>query len=101
MRTVAKAKKKGKRRPSSRLTGLLLVVLMIGIGVQLVNLKGELEAAREEEAYYSQRLQQLQAENARLEEDIANSDDPELIEAIAREELGMVSSGEKIFIIVN
>lgn len=101
MRTVAKAKKKGKRRPSSRLTGLLLVVLMIGIGVQLVNLKGELEAAREEEAYYSQRLQQLQAENARLEEDIANSDDPELIEAIAREELGMVSSGEKIFIIGN
>ena len=74
---------------------------MVGIGVQLVNLKGELEAAREEESYYAQRLQQLQEENARLAEDIANSDDPELIEEIAREELGMVTAGEKIFIIGN
>lgn len=80
---------------------MLLVVLMVGIGVQLVNLKGELEAARAEEAYYAQRLQQLQEENARLAEDIANSDDPELIEEIAREELGMVTAGEKIFIIGN
>lgn len=77
------------------------MVLMVGIGVQLVNLKGELEAAREEESYYAQRLQQLQEENARLAEDIANSDDPELIEEIAREELGMVTAGEKIFIIGN
>lgn len=74
---------------------------MVGIGVQLVNLKGELEAAQAEEAYYAQRLQQLQEENARLAEDIANSDDPELIEEIAREELGMVTAGEKIFIIGN
>jgi len=74
---------------------------MVGIGVQLVNLKGELEAARAEEEYYAQRLQQLQEENARLAEDIANSDDPELIEEIAREELGMVTAGEKIFIIGN
>ena len=98
---MAKAKKSQKKRPSSRLTALLLVVLIAGIGVQLVNLKGELEAAREEEAYYAQRLQQLQEENARLAEDIANSDDPELIEEIAREELGMVTAGEKIFIIGN
>ena len=77
------------------------MVLIAGIGVQLINLKGELEAAREEEAYYAQRLQQLQEENARLAEDIANSDDPELIEEIAREELGMVTAGEKIFIIGN
>ena len=98
---MAKAKKSQKKRPSSRLTALLLVVLMVGIGVQLVNRKGELEAARAEEAYYAQRLQQLQEENARLAEDIANSDDPELIEEIAREELGMVTAGEKIFIIGN
>lgn len=98
---MAKAKKSQKKRPSSRLTALLLVVLMVGIGVQLVNLKGELEAAQAEEAYYAQRLQQLQEENARLAEDIANSDDPELIEEIAREELGMVTAGEKIFIIGN
>ena len=98
---MAKAKKSQKKRPSSRLTALLLVVLIAGIGVQLINLKGELEAAREEEAYYAQRLQQLQEENARLAEDIANSDDPELIEEIAREELGMVTAGEKIFIIGN
>ena len=52
--------------------------------------------ARAEEAVYAQRLAELRETNERLATDIANSDDPELIEEIARDELGMVEQGEKI-----
>ena len=58
--------------------------------------EGQLEAARAEEAVYAQRLAELRETNERLATDIANSDDPELIEEIARDELGMVEQGEKI-----
>ena len=61
-----------------------------------VQMQGQLEAARAEEAVYAQRLAELRETNERLATDIANSDDPELIEEIARDELGMVEQGEKI-----
>ena len=44
-----------------------------------------------------ERLADLQETNERLAEDIANSKDPELIEEVAREDLGMAVPGEKIF----
>ena len=56
-----------------------------------------LQEAQEEQAAYAQRLADLQETNERLAEDIANSKDPELIEEVAREDLGMAVPGEKIF----
>lgn len=94
---MAKAQKNEKKRPSSRLTALLLLVLLIGFGVQLYNMYGQLQAARAEQEVYAQRLTALQETNERLERDIANSDDPDLIEDIARNQLGMAKTNEKIF----
>lgn len=96
-KAVAKKQKTENKRPSSRLTILLLVVLMIGFGVQLYNMYGQLQAAQTEEEVYAQRLAALQETNQRLERDIANSDDPDLIEDIARNQLGMAQANEKIF----
>lgn len=94
---VAAQAKTKKKRPSSKLTALILLVLILGIGVQLYNMYGQLQAARAEEGVYATRLEALTAENQRLAQDIANSDDPELIEDIARNDLGMGVSGEKVF----
>lgn len=94
---MAQPKKNERKRPSSKLTGLILVILMIGIGVQLGHMRTQLRSAQAEEAVYAQRLTELQQVNARLSEDIENSDDPELVEEIARNELGMVTAGEKVF----
>lgn len=91
---MAKAPKK---RPSSKLTALILVVLLLGIGAQLYHMAGQLRSARAEEAVYTARLAELKERNAQLAEDIQNSDDPELIRRTAREELGMAAPGEKIF----
>lgn len=94
---VAAHTKTKKKRPSSKLTALILLVLILGIGVQLYNMYGQLQAAQAEEAVYAARLEALTTENQRLAQDIANSDDPELIEDIARNDLGMGVPGEKVY----
>lgn len=93
---MAQTNKPKKKRPSSKLTGLILIALLFGIGVQLYHMYGQLQEAQAEEAVYAQRLEELQEANRRLEDAVENSDDPQLMEDKAREELGMVSPGEKI-----
>ena len=72
-------------------------MLLIGIVAQLRAVRMQIEEAEAQQAAYTERLAQLKEENAKLAEDIANSSDPSLIEDIARNELGMVSEGEKVF----
>ena len=99
-RAPAKAKerrKQEKRRPSSKLTLWILAALLVGIGIQLYSLYGQMQEARAEEEVYAQRLAELEETNRRLQEDVANSGSLALIEDIARDELGMVSEGEKVF----
>lgn len=96
---MKKTPEKGKiKRPSSKLTALILLILLAGVCVQILNLFGQLRTAREEEALYAARLAELQAVNMRLQEDIANRDSLDLIEEIARDELGLVTPGEKVFV---
>ena len=42
-------------------------------------------------------MQELQDKNNALRSDIAASGDPDKLEDVARSELGMVESGEKVF----
>lgn len=95
--SMAKATKTEKKRPSSRLTALILAVLLLGIGIQLGGMVDQIRTAEAEEAVYAQRLAELQETNARLAAEIENSDDPALVEDIARNELGMTAPGEKVF----
>lgn len=84
-------------RPSSRLTILILAVLLVGIGMQIYHMFGQLQSARAEETVYAQRLEDLKETNRQLQEDLDNSGSLDLIEDIARDKLGMVSPGEKVF----
>ncbi len=91
------ARKKADTRPRSKLTMLLLAALLIGLGVQIYGMFGKLQEARAEEAIYTQRLNELQEVNEQLREDLENSGNQALIEDIARDQLGMVLPGEKVF----
>ena len=73
------------------------MVLLFGLGVQLYRIQDQLQSARDEKNELTRQISELEETNQELEEDIANSDDPEMIERIAREELGMVVQGEKVF----
>ena len=91
-------RKRKKKRSSGKLMAVLLLVLLLGICVQIFNLLGQIKDAKVEEELCAARLLELEAANTRLKEDIANRDNLDLIEDIARNELGMVSQGEKVFI---
>lgn len=86
-----------RRRAGNFLTGLILLVLLLGVAVQLYRLQDQLRSARAEEAALAEQIAQLERENEALSQDLANAGDPELIEKIAREELGMVLQNEKVF----
>ena len=94
-------RKKGKTaktvRSRSKLALLLLAALMVGVSVQIYRMFGQLRDARAQEAAYSQRLEELREENRQLQEDLDNQGSQALIEDIARDKLGMVLPGEKVF----
>lgn len=90
-------KKKTQAPPSSRLTVLLLAALLVVIGVQIYRMFGQLQEARAQEDAYTQQLAELQETNRQLQEDLDNAGSLDIIEDIARDELGMVRDGEVIF----
>lgn len=96
-RVEKRKKRKQTQTVGGLLAGLLLVVLLFGVGMQLYQMQGQLQQAREQQETLEQQIRETTKENADLEEDIANSNNPEMIEKIAREELDMVVSDEKVF----
>ena len=74
-----------------------MLVLLLGVGIQLYRMQEDLKTARAEEAALAAQIAQVERENAQLQEDLDRAGDPELIEEIAREELGMVTQNEKVF----
>ena len=89
--------KRKPKRASGFLTGVLLLVLLLGVGIQLYRMQEDLKTARAEEEALAQEIAQVEKENQQLQEDLDNAGNPELIEEIAREELGMATQGEKVF----
>lgn len=86
-----------KRKPASKLTVMVLVILAVALCVQILRMNGQIHAAQKEEAVVAQRLAEIQEANRQLQDDLDNSSDPALIESIARDQLGMVREGEKVF----
>ena len=89
--------RKVKIRRSSKFTLVLLAVLILMMSIMVSRMNDQLTDARLEQSIYARRLSALQQENTRLAEDIANRGNSELIEDIARNDLGLVSPGEKVF----
>lgn len=92
--------KQTKRRSSTALL-LVLAALAIFLAVELVQVHQRLQEAQAQQSSLTQQLQQQQQENAALESDLARKDDPEFIKELARQELGLAESGERIFYDVN
>lgn len=83
------------------LTGILgkLVVLSVVVyaGITLYHLQGQIQVATAQRAELTAQVQTLQDRNQALRADIAAADKPEKLEEVARDELGMVKNGEKVF----
>lgn len=88
---------KAKSGAAGILVKLVLLALMIYAGITLYNQQGAIQTAEAQQAQLSARVQELADKNAALRADIAAADDPDKLEEIARNKLGMVKSGEKVF----
>jgi len=92
--------KKNKRRPNF-VTGLVLVVLLAVMVIELGQVYGKLRTAKREQADISAQIQQLQQQNDALESDLSKAGDEEFVKELARTQLGLAESGERIFYDVN
>ncbi|NCB63164.1 MAG: cell division protein FtsL [Clostridia bacterium] len=83
------------------LTKLVILALLIYMATSLLNLQGQLRTARMQQETLSTQVAAQKQENADLADAVENNDDPERIQEIAREKLGLVAPGEKVFVITN
>lgn len=91
-----------KKEAPRKLTGgfgmkVVLALLLVMVGWQLYSLQGQVAAAEAEKAQYESQVEALRQENDALAADIEEGTTPEMMEEIARKELGVVTPGEYVF----
>jgi len=86
-----------KRARAGILTKLLLLVLLVALGWQLYHLHSRIQDAEAEKASLAAEVQKQQQANDALSDEIKNGSSQEQLQKVARDELGLVSPGEKIF----
>lgn len=80
------------------LTKLVVLALLAASAIGLLNVRNQILQAEAERADMESQVARQAQTNADLADAVANSDDPERQEDIARSKLGLVSPGEKVFI---
>lgn len=86
-----------KFRSAGWLTALVLAGLMAYGCITLMNMRSKVAEAAKTEAQLQSQIEAIQETNASLRYAIENQDDPDTIEDIARDKLGLVMPDERIF----
>ena len=71
-------------------------MLMVA-GLRLLDLRAQIHDAEREQTALAARVQQKKQINASLRADLSKAEDEEYLQELAREHLGVVFPGEKIF----
>jgi len=90
---------KRRRRSQSRRFVVILCILVLWVGFNFARnayrnyrLRLEIESLRRE-------IAAIELRNKQLEDEIENWQSPEYVERVAREELGLVKPGERVYVI--
>ena len=78
-------------------TKLVVLVLLIYMATSLMDLRGRIQNVEEQRDVLAQQVTNQQLRNQELEDAITNSDDPEMMERVAREK-GFVKQGEELYV---
>lgn len=79
------------------LSAVLILLLLSIMGWQLAAMRVKLDAAHAEQAALTDRVARQEQENRSLEAALERAEDPEYLQELARENLGMVTPGQKDF----
>ena len=94
---MAKAPKK-RKLASGFSVRLVILALLAVLGWQLWRMQDQLETARTQEQQIRQKGQMQQQANDALQKSIDQGGSQEEMERIARDELGLVTPGERVFV---
>ena len=79
------------------LTKIVVLALLIYMVTSLLDLRGQIQSVQDERDGLAQQVTAQQLENQKLADAIANSDDPDMLESVAREK-GYVKPGETLYV---
>ena len=79
------------------LTKLVVLALLIYMAITLLDLRGKIQGVQAQRDSLSWQVTNQRLENQKLADAIANSDDPEMLEQVARDR-GYVEKDEIVFI---
>ena len=79
------------------LTKLVVLALLIYMAITLLDLRGKIQGVQAQRDSLARQVTSQQLENQKLADAIANSDDPEMLEQVARDR-GYVEENETLFI---
>ncbi len=86
-----------KTKRASLLTKTVILAVLIVVSISLLDLRARLVSAEQARDALQQQVDQQQQYNAELQDDIDNSDDPDVVLEVAKERLGLVYKDEVIF----
>ncbi|MDF2838408.1 MAG: hypothetical protein K0S60_111 [Evtepia sp.] len=90
-----------KTKKAGLLTKIVVFVLMAYAIFALWNLNSRIAHAKDEVTSLKEQVEMQTQQNAELSDAIKNSDDPEHRKDIARQKLGLLEPGEKVFYITD
>ena len=79
------------------LTKIVGLVLLIYMATSLLDLRGKIQGVQDQRDTLAQQVTDQQLKNQQLEDAIENSDDPAMLEQVARDR-GFVKQGEELYI---
>lgn len=83
------------------LTKLVVLALLVYLATTLLNLRSQIQSVQTERDTLTQQVADQDQRNAELSAAVKDSDDSERIADAAREKLGLVEPGEKVFVFTN
>lgn len=86
-----------KFKQSSFLSKVVVLMLLVFVAITLLNVRGEVRDAQQQLEVYQAAVDEQQQVNAALEENIANSSDPDTVLDVAKDKMGLLEPGEVIF----
>jgi len=84
-------------RRSGIVSKIVIFALIIYAGINLISLRGRIDAARDNLDNVRKLVAAKELSNAELEYEIEHYNEPEVISDIARSDLGLVLPGEIVF----
>ena len=86
-----------KTKRASLLTKAVILAVLVIDSSSLLDLRARLSSAEQTRDALQQQVDEQAQYNAELQDDIDNSDDPDVILEVAKERLGLVGKDEVIF----